>query len=294
MGSLDGRVAIVTGTSRGIGVEIARRLLEEGASVAGCSRSEVEKVPFAFDAAEGRAVHWLCDQRDSGQIDAFVTRVVERFGRLDILINNAGGTCPAPNAENIPELIARIEGSEPSEDAFVRSANFHAFSIQNNLIGPLWFAIRACSQMKLQDTTSSIVNISSGASHPSGSPTLVSYGAAKAGLNHMTRSLAEEWGPRIRVNCLALGATVTDNFRRLVLGEKDPDGAEYFQNVPMKRGCEPIEVANACVFLCSGQAEYINGTTIEMDGGMMPGVLYEPGIQQIHEMLAAAGEDGES
>ena len=223
-----------------------------------------------------------------------MTRVVERFGRLDILINNAGGTCPAPNAENIPELIARIEGSEPSEDAFVRSANFHAFSIQNNLIGPLWFAIRACSQMKLQDTTSSIVNISSGASHPSGSPTLVSYGAAKAGLNHMTRSLAEEWGPRIRVNCLALGATVTDNFRRLVLGEKDPDGAEYFQNVPMKRGCEPIEVANACVFLCSGQAEYINGTTIEMDGGMMPGVLYEPGIQQIHEMLAAAGEDGES
>lgn len=65
--------------------------------------------------------------------------------------------------------------------------------------------------------TGSIINISSGAGHPAGSPTLVSYGAAKAGLNHMTRSLAEEWGPRVRVNCLALGPTMTDNFRSFVL-----------------------------------------------------------------------------
>ena len=292
MGVLDGRVAIVTGTSRGIGVEIARRLLEEGASVAGCSRAQLEKPPFAVHGAETRAVHWACDQKDPEQIDAFVTRVVERFGRLDILVNNAGGTCPAPHAEDIPELIAEIEGSTPSPDAFQRSANFHASAIQNNLIGPLCFAIRACRQMQQHETAGSIINISSGASHPSGSPTLVSYGAAKAGLNHMTRSLAEEWGPGIRVNCLALGATVTANFRRLVLGDKDPDGAAYFQNVPMKRGCEPIEVANACLFLCSGQADYINGTTIEMDGGMMPGVLYEPGIQQIHDMLAAAEKEG--
>ena len=133
-----------------------------------------------------------------------------------------------------------------------------------------------------------VINISSGASHPAGSPTLVSYGAAKAGLNHMTRSLAEEWGPGIRVNSLALGATVTDNFQRLVLGEKDPDGADYFQNVSMKRGCRPEEVAQACLFLCAGGADYINGTTIEMDGGMMPGVLYEPGIAQIEAMLAAS------
>jgi len=292
MGVLDGRVAIVTGASRGIGVEIARRLLEEGASVAGCSRGAVEEPAFAAPGAETRAVHWPCDHKDAGQIDAFVTRVVDRFGRLDILINNAGGTCPAPHAEDIPELIAEIEGSPASSDAFRRSADFHASAIQNNLVGPLCFSIRACRQMQTQETTGSIINISSGASHPSGSPTLVSYGAAKAGLNHMTRSLAEEWGPGIRVNCLALGATVTANFRRLVLGDKDPDGATYFQNVPMKRGCEPREVANACVFLCSGQADYINGTTIEMDGGMMPGVLYEPGIQQIHDMLAAADHEG--
>ena len=293
MGLLDGRVAIVTGTSRGIGVEIARRLLEEGASVAGCSRRSVEKPPFlegleTTPGAADRAVHWACDQRDPERIDAFVSHVVERFGRVDILINNAGGTVPAPHAEEIPELLARIEGSEPSQDAFLRTARFHAFSIQNNLIGPLWFAIRVCHEMKKLETTGSIVNISSGASHPAGSPTLVSYGAAKAGLNHMTRSLAEEWGPRIRVNCLALGATVTDNFRRLVLGDDDPEGARYFHRIPLRRGGEPREVANACVFLCSGQADYINGTTIEIDGGMLPGVLYEPGIQQIERMLEAS------
>ena len=72
-----------------------------------------------------------------------------------------------------------------------------------------------------QPGRSSIVNISSGAGHAAGSPTLVSYGAAKAGLNHLTRSLAEEWGPKIRVNCLALGPTVTENFQRLILGSEE-------------------------------------------------------------------------
>jgi hypothetical protein len=105
---------------------------------------------------------------------------------------------------------------------------FHSFAIQMNLISPLWFAIRVFRQMREQDGTGSIINISSGAGHPAGAPTLVSYGAAKAGLNHMTRSLAEEWGPTARVNCLALGPTMTDNFRSFVLPKDDPDGEKYF------------------------------------------------------------------
>jgi len=140
--------------------------------------------------------------------------------------------------------------------------------------------------MTKQESTGSIINISSAASHPAGSPTLVSYGAAKAGLNHMTRSLAQEWGPGIRVNCLALGATLTEGFRSVVLGKDDPAGEEYFKNVPARRGGEPEEVGQACVFLCSGAADIINGTTIFMDGGMLPGVLYEPGIQPIKKILA--------
>jgi NAD(P)-dependent dehydrogenase (short-subunit alcohol dehydrogenase family) len=289
MGQLDGRVAIVTGTSRGVGVGIARRLLQEGAAVAGCSRWPLDSMPAAegIDGGAERSVQWVCDQGDWAQIDQFVERVVDRFGRVDILVNNAGGTLPVPHVEDVPELLVKIQGTPASENSFERTALFHAFAIQNNLIGPLWFSIRVYRAIAEQDGTGSIVNISSGASHPAGAPTLVSYGAAKSGLNHMTRSLAEEWGPRVRVNCLALGATMTENFQTFVLPDDDPDGREYFKNVPLGRAGTPDEVGAACVFLCSGQADYINGATIEIDGGMLPGTLYEAGIRTIDELLAA-------
>jgi NAD(P)-dependent dehydrogenase (short-subunit alcohol dehydrogenase family) len=227
----------------------------------------------------------VCDQGDLGAIDAMVAEVVDTYGRIDILVNNAGGTVPSPNVEDVPELVAKLQGAPRVDDDFERTALFHAFAIQMNLISPLWFAIRVCRQMREQDGTGSIINISSGAGHPAGSPTLVSYGAAKAGLNQMTRSLAEEWGPRVRVNALALGPTMTDNFRSFVLPKDDPDGANYFRNVPLKRAGEPAEVGRACVFLCSGAADFINGTTIEIDGGMLPGVLYEAGLKTITDLL---------
>jgi NAD(P)-dependent dehydrogenase (short-subunit alcohol dehydrogenase family) len=290
MGRLDGKVAIVTGTSRGVGVGISRRLLEEGATVVGCSRRELPALPAArgIDDDGKRSAQWVCDQADLGQIDAFVQRVVDTYGRVDILVNNAGGTLPVPVAEDIPSLLAKIGGSPAADDDFARTALFHAYAIQNNLTSPLWFALRAARQMLDQDGVASIVNISSGASHPAGSPTLVSYGAAKSGLNHLTKSLAQEWGPRIRVNCLALGPTLTDNFRNFVLGEEER-AAEYFRNVPIRRAGEPEEVGDAVVFLCAGRVDVINGTTIEMDGGMLPGVLYEPGIEPIRELLRKAG-----
>jgi hypothetical protein len=170
-------------------------------------------------------------------------------------------------------------------DDFERTVLFHAFAIQMNLISPLWFAIRVFRQMKLQEGTGSIINISSGAGHPAGSPTLVSYGAAKAGLNHMTRSLAEEWGPKARVNCLALGPTMTDNFRSFVLPADDPEGRRLLrQGAPRSGRPSPPRSPGrgTCVFLCSGEADYINGTTIEIDGGMLPGVLYEAGPEDHH------------
>ena len=288
MGQLDGQIAIVTGTSRGVGVGISRRLLEEGATVISCSRRPLPALPAAagLDDDGKRSAQWVCDQTDVAAIDAFVARVVERFGRIYILVNNAGGTVPTPIAEDVPALIAKIQGAPRHEDDFTRTALFHAYAIQNNLISPLWFALRVARQMLTQDGTGSIVNISSGAGHPAGSPTLVSYGAAKSGLDHMTKSLAQEWGPHIRVNCLALGPTLTENFERLVAGEGSED---YFRNVPIRRAGQPEEIGNAVVFLCSGQADTINGTTIYTDGGMLPGVLYEPGLAPIRKMLAAAG-----
>jgi NAD(P)-dependent dehydrogenase (short-subunit alcohol dehydrogenase family) len=289
--ALEGKVAIVTGTSRGVGVGISRSLLEAGATVVGCSRRELPGLPAAegIDDEGQRSAQWVCNQEDAGQIDAFVTRVVDAFGRLDILVNNAGGTIPVPLPEDVPALAAKMQRAPRAEDDYERTALFHAYAIQNNLISPLWFAVRAARQMLTQSTRSSIINISSGAGHPAGSPTLVSYGAAKAGMNHMTRSLAEEWGPNIRVNCLALGPTMTANFERLVLGRED-QGKDYFDAVPIGRAGMPEEVGRTVVFLCSGDVDVINGTTIEMDGGMLPGVLYERGLVPIREMLESAGE----
>jgi NAD(P)-dependent dehydrogenase (short-subunit alcohol dehydrogenase family) len=291
MGSLDGKVAIVTGTSRGVGVGIARSLLEAGATVVGCSRRELPALPAAegIDDEGLRPAQWVCDQERIDQIDAFVERVVDRYGRLDILVNNAGGTVPVPLAEDVPVLVAKIQGSPRSDDDFERTALYHAHAIQNNLTSPLWFAVRAARQMLHQPGRSSIVNISSGAGHSAGSPTLVSYGAAKAGLNQLPRSLAEEWGPKIRVNCLALGPTMTENFQRLVIGNEERSES-YYGNLPIRRAGTPEEVGRTIVFLCSGEVDVIDGATIEMDGGMLPGVLFETGLTPIREMLEAAGE----
>ncbi|MEY8018730.1 SDR family NAD(P)-dependent oxidoreductase [Mycobacterium servetii] len=284
---LEGKVAIVTGTSRGVGIGIAHELLRAGATVVGCSRGALDAMPGVSDNPDWarRSSQRACDQGDYRAIDEFVSGVVADYGRIDILVNNAGGTVPTPHVEDVPELVQRIQGAPQGADDLERTMLFHAFAIQMNLISPLWFAIRVFRQMRTQDGVGSIVNISSGAGHPAGSPTLVSYGAAKSGLNHMTRSLAQEWGPKARVNCLALGPTMTDNFKSFVLPKDDPDGARYFADVPLHRAGEPAEVGRATVFLCSGAADFINGTTIEIDGGMLPGVLYEAGLKTITDLL---------
>lgn len=284
---LDGKIAIVTGTSRGVGTGIAHELLAAGATVIGCSRSELPGLPGAerLDDDGSRSRQWVCDQGDHQAIDAFVTKVVDEFGRVDILVNNAGGTVPSPAVEAVPELVQKLQGSPRSTDDFERTALFHAFAVQMNLLSPLWFAIRVYRQMATQDGRGSIINISSGAGHPAGSPTLVSYGAAKSGLNHLTRSLAEEWGEHARVNCLALGPTMTDNFQNFVLPSDDKEGKDYFDRVPLGRAGTPAEVGRTCVFLSSGQVDYINGTTIELDGGMLPGVLYAAGLKTITDLL---------
>ena len=189
------------------------------------------------------------------------------------------------------ELCAAVDETRP--DVVLHFGGYVSAAIDPAVVVPTFTTLLTSSVALLtaadQGRMGRLVLIGSVDEPRNGRAPISPYGAAKAGLNHMTRSLAEEWGPGIRVNCLALGATLTENFRNLVLGDADLDGKQYFEKVPMKRGGSPEEVANTCLFLCSGQADYINGTTIEIDGGMMPGVLYEPGIEQIKSLLAKYG-----
>ena len=273
---LHGKVVIVTGGNRGVGLGIARRFLQEGAIVATCSRRTLDAPPAAegIAGAGERSLHRKCNHRHWPEIDAFVTEVVERFGRLDILVNNAGGALPLNKMAEVGKIPAEASGIRLGDidPAFVAPL-FHKLVIENNLLGPLWFALRAYRQMATQESGGSIINISSGASHPAGSPHLVSYGAAKAGLNHFTKSLAVEWGPKVRVNCIALGPFLTEHMRDLVLPKDEAGQKAYFSAVPLGRAGEPAEVGDVCIFLCSRAAEFINGATIAMDGGLMPGPL---------------------
>jgi NAD(P)-dependent dehydrogenase (short-subunit alcohol dehydrogenase family) len=237
-----GRVVIVTGGNRGVGLGIAQRFREEGDNVVTCSRSPYEP-PAEF--AE-QSLHVACDVRDYAQIEGVVQAAEERWGRIDVLINNAGGSPVAPFAGTSPR--------------------FHKSIVEINLVGPMWFSLAVQPVMAAQETGGAIVNISSMASMlPSGG--LTAYGAAKAGLNHLTRSLAVDWGPQIRVNCIALGAIETEAMASELFGDNDRLRQKMADATPLRRIGSVEEIAETCVFLVSGKADYIDGATIWADGG---------------------------
>ena len=246
-GQFAGKVAIVTGGSQGVGLGIARAFLDAGGSVVTCARTAFEHPPAArTDQDRDRAVHVAADIRDDAQIDDVIRTTVERFGRLDVLVNNAGGQPPTDTATASPRFIRAI--------------------IELNLTAPMIFAAKAYNIMAGQDSGGSIINISSQASMPGGGGgQLAPYGAAKAGLNHMTRSLAVAWGRKVRVNCVSLGWVRTEAMVGLLLTEEQE--AAVNENIPVGRMGTPEEIGGICVFLASDAAAYLNGATIWADGG---------------------------
>lgn len=229
---LSGRVALVTGGTRGIGLGITRALLDAGAAVVTCSRSEVEPVPGT--------THRVCDVRDADAVRA----LVESLGRLDVLVNNAGGA--------------------PAADAATASPRFHEKIVGLNLLAPLTCAQAANAVMQEQDTGGSIVNISSiSAGRPA--PTVAAYGAAKAGLDSLTASLAMEWAPRVRVNSIDVGLCRTEQTD----GHYGDDAsvATIERTIPLGRMARPDEVGNVAAFLASDLASYVSGATVACHGG---------------------------
>jgi NAD(P)-dependent dehydrogenase (short-subunit alcohol dehydrogenase family) len=238
---LSGSVALVTGGSRGIGRGIAQRLLETGAQVAICGRTEPETAP----AGGGReATFHQADLREPDQAAAVVDAVAEEHGHLDIVINNAGGA--------------------PSADAATASPRFSTAIIALNLLAPLHVSQAANRIMQGQGGGGTIVNIAS-VSGLRPSPGTAAYGAAKAGLINLTGSLAVEWAPKVRVNAVSAGLIETEQ-AHLHYGD-EAGVARVAATVPLGRLGRPGDVAEACLFLASPRADYVSGANLVVHGG---------------------------
>ncbi len=236
-----GQTVIVTGGGKGVGAGITQCFLAAGANVLICGRSAPESLPCS---GEHRAVFTHCDVRDYEQIEACVALAVQRFGRLDVLVNNAGG---APYAE-----------------AATVSPRFSESIIRLNLIAPLNFSQVANRVMQEQDWGGCIINIAS-VSTIRPSPGTAAYGAAKAGLVNLGTSLAVEWAPKVRVNALVVGLTETEQAH---LHYGDEDGiAAVGATIPLGRMAVPADVGKACLFLASPLAAYVSGTSFAVHGG---------------------------
>ncbi|MHB8328729.1 MAG: SDR family oxidoreductase [Acidimicrobiales bacterium] len=238
-----GRAVVVTGGSRGVGHAIATSFLDAGADVVVCGRSEpaIGELP----SAGGRSASFVAaDVRDAEQAAAVVTAAVERHGRLDVLVNNAGGSQAGPAAE--------------------ASARFVSSVVALNLLAPFYCAQAANAVMQAQPGGGSIVNIGS-VSGTRPSPGTAAYGAAKAGLISLTRTLAVEWAPKVRVNCVVAGLLATDAAADHYGGEAGVRAVAA--TVPLGRLGTPRDVAGVCLFLASSLAAYVSGAAVEAHGG---------------------------
>jgi NAD(P)-dependent dehydrogenase (short-subunit alcohol dehydrogenase family) len=243
-----GRVAVVTGGVRGIGRGIAEAFLAAGADVVICGRTGVESgaIPEACDATgtRRRAMFVAADLRLAEQASAVIAAAAEQFGRLDVLVNNAGGS--------------------PQVDAATASPRFIASIVALNLLAPLYCGQAANAVMQGQEDGGAIVNLGS-VSGLRPSPGTAAYGAAKAGLINLTQSLAIEWAPKVRVNCVSPGMVATE---AAVDHYGGPEGmAEVARTVPLGRFATPADVAGLCLFLASPLAGYVTGANLVAHGG---------------------------
>jgi NAD(P)-dependent dehydrogenase (short-subunit alcohol dehydrogenase family) len=196
------------------------------------------------------STHVQCDVRDPESVQALVDGIVAEHGRLDVLVNNAGGA--------------------PASDAATASPRFHDKIIALNLNAPLLVAQIANAVMQGQPEGGSIVNISSiSASRPA--PTIAAYAAAKAGLDSLTKSLGMEWGPKVRVNAIEVGLCRTEQTDDHYGG--DERVAKIEATIPLGRMARPGEVGNVAVFLASDLASYVSGAIVGCHGGGEPPVF---------------------
>jgi 7-alpha-hydroxysteroid dehydrogenase len=243
--SLDGKIAVITGGGRGIGAACARTFAEAGADVAISSRTgeQLELVADEVRALGRRAFVFPADVNELDQIDAFAAATVAELGGIDLVVNNAGGTKPRPFLETSPGYLERA---------------FH-FNVTTA------FALTKAATPQLLERGGSVVNISSaiGRLRDRG---FVAYGTAKAALTHMTRLMAADLAPKVRVNAIAVGSTATSALE--VVLDNDEIHDEMVRRTPLKRLGRPEDIALAALYLSSPAASWITGKILEVDGGL--------------------------
>jgi 7-alpha-hydroxysteroid dehydrogenase len=273
---IEGKVAIVTGAGLGIGRGIAIGLAEAGAdvAVAARTRSDLEEVADRIRALGRRALVVPTDVTDLAACEHLVEATVGEFGRLDILVNNAGGAMPRAAMDTSEGYMART----------------FAF----NVTAPLTLTKLAARQIVDTAGHGAVVNISSRSASMT-QTMFVAYGAAKAALDRLTRNIAPELAPRVRVNAIDVGGVATrsldvvltdDNLRR-----------QFVEGTPMGRPGEPEDIACAVLYLVSDASSWVTGKVFEIDGGSesssiaVPAPLLEPSLPKDRD-LSRAPEDG--
>ncbi|RDI47093.1 SDR family oxidoreductase [Nocardia mexicana] len=243
---LDGRVAVVTGAGRGIGAATALALAEAGADVAIASRTaaQLDEVAGKIRALGRRVITVPCDLSDLSAVTAFADAAASELGRIDIVVNNVGGTLPNTFMTTTPEFL---------EEAFrFNVSTAHALT-------------QAAVPHMLAGDGGSVVNISSMMGRSAGRGFLA-YGTAKAALAHWTRLAATDLAPRIRVNAIAVGSVLTSALE--VVAQQPEIKQRMEADTPLHRLGEPWEIAAAIVYLSSRAGGYITGKILEVDGGI--------------------------
>ena len=241
--SLKNKVAIITGAGRGIGRAIAMAYAEAGAHVVCASRTqaEVDVVAAAARAQGVDAIGVACNVTDEAQLDALVAQTLDKFGRIDLLVNNAGGAGP-----NDPLKTSSRE--------FDRVYHFNVTTA---------FALSSRCAPHLRQNGGAIINISSSAARYS-QKNFSAYGAAKAAMNQMTRLLAADSAPHIRVNAIAPGAILTE---ALAPWLDEAATEKMIRRTPMKSMGQPEDIAAAALYLAAPAARWVTGKILEVDGG---------------------------
>jgi 7-alpha-hydroxysteroid dehydrogenase len=243
---LTDRVAVVTGAGRGIGAATALALAEAGADVVISARTEeqLREVAGKIEAAGRRAVVVTADLNDLDAVAGLAPAATEAFGRLDIVVNNVGGTMPRGFLETSPRFL---------EQAFhFNVATAHALT-------------RAAAPLMLAGEGGAVVSISSAMGRIQARG-FVAYGTAKAALAHYTRLAARDLAPRIRVNAIAVGSVATSALEVVLTDDSLRTTMEA--GTPLRRIGDPEDIAGAIVYLCSPAGGYVTGKVIEVDGGL--------------------------